>query len=141
MTEQKTIERVTEPGQVVRLLKFNDNVTDGFPCSRGAWIQWLTRAVASEKTFCVQILEPDRSVSGYLVAVDQVKPPLSDCVFVLYSYSEKNFRTNERVLDALKAWSAERGARRIRFTTNNVMAHKLYGFHETGRVVMEMVIE
>jgi hypothetical protein len=124
----------------VRLLKFADNVADCFPCDRGAWIQWLTRAVASEKTFCMQILEPDKSVSGYVVAVDQVMPPLSDCVFVLYSYSEKNFRDNERVLEALKAWAAGCGAKRIRFTTDNVMAHKLYGFRETGRVVMEMVI-
>ena len=133
------IERITEPEQVASLLRFEDNAEDCFPCDRGEWIQWLMKAVVSPKMLIIRVVENGQT-TGYLVAQNQVSPPLTDSVYVIYSYSPKNVEKNKEALESLKEWSIECGAKKIKFDTKNILAHKLYGFKETGLVSMEMVL-
>ena len=134
------IERIIDAGGIAKILKLEDNIEECFPCTRGEWIQWLMSVVDQLDKIYIMGITTNEKLTGYFVVVNSVLPPLCDSVFALYSYSPKNVNENIEGLLLLKDWAKEQGAKSIKFMTKNVLAHKMYGFVETGNVEMEMVL-
>lgn len=133
------IKRLTTAEEVTQLLSFQDNVEEIFPCTKGEWVQKLAKIVESPKMWITVVMDEQGNITGYLVAQNCVNLPISDHVWILYSFSPKNVESNKEVKEVLKDWTRECGTKEIKFLTKNVQAHKFYGCKETGRV--EMVIE
>lgn len=134
------IKRLTEPNDIAKLMKFSDNVEEVFPCSRGEWVQWLMGNCANDGLFVMAVIDDREEITGYLVARNQVLPPLSDCVYVKYAYLPGNIQENEPVKDELVKWAKNCKARRIILTAKDADALKPYGFEETGATGMEMIL-
>lgn len=132
--------RLDTPELVALLVTAEDNVAEALSCDRDAWIQWLVENAAQPGLWVLAAVDEARQVRGYIVALDNVHPPLGDAVQVLYACSAGDMATNRAALEMLTAWARECGAKRVRFVTKDPAVHQVYGFRETGHVVMEMQI-
>ena len=122
-----------EVEDIAKILHLNDNVTDYFPCDKGEWVQWLIQNVDNPDLFIMGVVE-DGEVTGYIVAINSVKPPLDDSVYVLYAWSA-GFEMNKKILKNLIDWSKEKNARSIDFVTEDVVAHTAYGFKKKATLM------
>jgi len=122
-----------EVEDIAKLLKIDDDVTDYFPCDRGEWVQFLISQSRNPDMFIIGAIEKDSPV-GYMVAVNNVKPPLSDCVSVLFSKTAGT-EENNKALGMLIEWAKEKGAKSIQFVTDDVVGHSVYGFKKRATLM------
>lgn len=131
------IERVTKQQQITKLMTLDDDVEQHFNFDRGEWIQWLMKSIENDNILILQALD-EGSVSAYLVAAANIKPPISKSVFVLYCYAKTGPEDSQELMGHLKTWAKNKKADSIRFGTKTPRVFRKYGFVETGKVIMEM---
>jgi hypothetical protein len=73
------------------------------------------------------------------VVINAVAPPLSDSVFIPYTWSTLGAEENQKVLEEIIMWSRAVGANTIRMETRDIDKFHRYGFKEVA-TVMELKI-
>jgi len=111
----------------------DEELTQGFPCEVGEWVQFLIQHVDNPNIFMMGEKEGDELI-GYFVAINAIAPPLNNSVSVLYSKTAGK-EINKAFLDALIDWSKEKGATSIDFITNNVVGCSVYGFRKKATLM------
>ena len=135
------IKRLTEPHEIVEIMKIEDNVEALFPCSRSEWVQWLMRAVLDNNLLILGSYNENNDLDGYAIARNNIFPPLSDHVYIMYVYAPKMLKDLDEGIRMIEAWAKKLGARKIRFATSKALVGKLHRFKETGLIVMEKIID
>ncbi len=105
------IKKLQTPDDVSILFNIIDDVEWQFPCDRSAWIQWLVEQIVNPKIGVWAAIEDD-IVSGYLVMLDSIAPPISDSVVVLYLWSPQSHKITRLLIEEAKKWTQEIGAKR-----------------------------
>ena len=126
--------RKSEVEDLVKILTLDDDkLTEVFPCEASEWVQFLVQNVDNPNFFMTSVLENDKLI-GYLIAVNSIALPISNCVIALYSKTA-GLESNKKELEMLIEWSKEKGAASIDFVTNNVVGHAIYGFKKKAALM------
>lgn len=97
-----------ESEDIAKILKLDHagaNITP-LPCDKGQWVQWLMSMAQNEKIRILGEIEDGR-VTGYIVLLDNVLPPVFNSCVILYIWSPDNHRTTHALADAAKEWKKE----------------------------------
>jgi len=114
----------------------DDHLEKQIPCDKGEWVQWLVQNIENDRIGIWTIKDDNEGrVKAYVVAVDAMNPPISDSVVILYSsvYSSIGEEGNQEVMEKIKEWSRERGAKKITIQTWYPRIMSTYGFVEFGK--------
>jgi len=120
---------------LVEILKLKDDTFDDiFQCSVEEFVQFLIQNVDNERYYMMGHFV-NNALSGYLIGVDSVFPPVNWSVNIIYYKS--CFEDSKKVLEDLKEWGKEKGAQRISFITTIPDKFKKHGFEEKS-IMMSM---
>jgi hypothetical protein len=134
-----TIKRLETVEEYVRLMTVKDDVEKHFPCSHSEWVQWLVSHQRDTKLAIWANFEGG-AITGYIVAYDEIVPPIIDSVSLLYVWSDLGAKANREVLELIKDWARSCGARSIRMgTRKEPRLFKKYGFKEYA-IMMELTL-
>ena len=112
--------RRLEPQDIAQILQLeDDNLEKILPCEKGEWVQWLMSNAKNERLLIVGRLNEDQLLS-YCVVVNNVFPPISDSVCILYM-PEKVIGDKE-IKEKIMEWAMESKAKTVIFQCNNSAA-------------------
>lgn len=133
------LRRLREKHEAVRILALNDDISEFIRCERGEWIQILMKYADDPKMNIAGIFRGDELV-GYIILQNLVYPPVSDSIYVVYSYCSISLDENEMgaVRDYLLGWAEECGATRLTTVTDRPEALEPFGFVPVDKVIMEL---
>lgn len=136
------IKRISTPEELAQYVFSlgDDPVEEHLECEKGEWYQFLAKVVSNPNFFIVCSHRGEKC-RGYVVAIKQVTPPLLWHVTIMYAYSPGNYADNRTMVDAVKNWAKENGAKRVKFLTARPDIFGKYGFTETGKTAMETTLE
>jgi hypothetical protein len=125
-----------DANDIARILSLDHDIDDHLPFAaghttirtRGEWVQYLMEAKDHPDFFIVGDIE--QKINGYLVAFLNPTP----LVWVVYSWTA-GLDANKKVLEMLKEWGREKGAKSIDFITDNVAGHTVYGFRKKATLM------
>ena len=125
---------------IVELYSIKDDpVQEVIGCECGEWIQWLVEQRKLKNDRIVTFIAKDEnSICGYIVICDEILPPISNVIFILYAYSNINFVENKELFGEIKDWAKEKGATTLMAITKTPELLKRYGFIEDENVQMMM---
>lgn len=120
---------------IVKILQVDDKIEDYFPCDKGEWVQWLIQRVDDPSLLILGNIIDD-ILCGYIIAANEVHPPLSNCIYVLFAHTAGK-KINKEALNLLIDWAKEKKAKSIDFTTNhkNAVGLTVYGFKKKYSVM------
>lgn len=84
--------------------------TAPLPCEKSQWVQWLVSMADNEKiNISGEII--DDKITGYMVLVDNILPPVFSCCSLLYLWSPHSHRITMALVDAAMEWKEKIGAK------------------------------
>ncbi len=134
-----SVKRLKTIEEVAKLLGVQDDVGEYFPCGRGEWVQWLVSQADNERFAIWANFDEAGKIDSYIVALDNIEPPISDSLFIPYAWSVLGQEQNEQVLAEVVKWGKERGAKRIRAMAVDPEKLEKYGFSKRAEI-MELEI-
>ena len=120
-----------EVEEIAGVLQLKDNVMKSFPCDKGEWVQWLISNVENPGVLIIGNFIGGE-IKSYLVALDNVRLPLSAHVNILFFYSGSDIDSNMEIRDMLNAWAREKGANAIRFICQDITVFEKYGAEQVA---------
>lgn len=142
------IERITEERDVAGILGLDDprleeQVLSRVECTKAEWVQWIVSYVSQPRYLGIWAVRENGKIRAYIVVVNAVNPPLSRACLILYQNffgmsDEEGAPYHERLLEAVKEWARECGARRLCIQTDYPRVNGRLGFVEEGH---SMVLE
>jgi len=120
-----------EVEEIAGIMQLKDNFMESFPCEKGEWVQWLISNVENPRVLIVGNVI-DGEIKSYLVALDNVIPPLSVQVHILFFYSGGDMEQNMAMINMLNNWAKEKGALKIRGVCQNIKVFEKYGAEQKG---------
>ena len=122
-----------EPKDIVKITTLKDNdFEEIMSCDVGGWTQFLIQNAQNDAFFMAGNIE-DNKLKGYIIAYFVALPICQD-VTVIYSKIEGSNKDKEMIED-LKIWSKEKGAKSINFVTNNIKDYLAFGFEKKATMV------
>jgi len=81
------------------IINFKDDVEDFISGDRGEWLQYLSEnLMANNERIILLGIHHEEELKGYMVLIDGRQRPISDCLYILYVWSELSPKDN------LEAW-------------------------------------
>jgi len=134
------IRKIDSKDNIVQILEFQHDISCIMNCSIGEWAQVLMRIVENEKFLILGSYENDKLV-GYIVLRNNISPPVSNNVRVVFAYLEKTSDEDmKEIVNVTTNWGKSINADSITVLCKKVDRYIKYGFIETGIVSMEMKI-
>lgn len=135
------IKRLTTAEDISMLFDLKDDSEIQFPCGRHAWMQWLTEQAANPKVGIWATVEQNQAI-GYIVAIDNVMPPISDSVsllYIWYSWKPIKRKDTQNLIRTIEDWGREIGAKQvITVLTESQSIHaKISGFKVSGQIFIK----
>ena len=135
------IKRLKEPVEILMLLDSNDPCEDILPMRKMEWIQWLVKVCTNDDYFILANFNDYEMIDGYFVLKNNFYPPLSTSANVLYTWhDELDIKIVSEMVELTKDWAKEKGLDSLRSSCERVDELKKYGFHPTGKIIMEMIL-
>lgn len=149
MTDE--IVRITERKHVASILAIEDErlapqVLYLRDITKAEWVQWLENMVPRDDVLRMWGVLENNKLVYYLVAINGMMPPLAYEVLLLYStfYGAKNTagdKYNIQVLEKVKEWGRELGAKRIQTFTQYPRVMSKFGFIKEDAVSVVLPID
>jgi len=115
-----------EVEEIAGIMQLEDNIAESFPCEKGEWVQWLISNVENPRVLIIGNIIGGE-IKSYLVALDNVFPPLSIQVNILFFYSRGDMEQNMEIINMLNNWAKKRGAKGVRGICQNIRVYEKYG--------------
>ena len=131
------IKKLETAEELAGLLAVKDDVEKFFPCSHGEWVQWLVGQADNSGLAVWASLDEQNKIDSYIVVVNNVRPPISRHLAILYVWSGLGADKNAAVLEEIKDWGKSMGAVSIRAIVPEPRAYAKYGF-KTEKAVIEL---
>jgi len=122
---------------VARLIGINDTIIECFAGDRGEVIQFLCQCLEQENPNVAVWINDDNGINAYIVAINNVQPPVADYVFIPYAYCKAGSAIGTEIFRAVTEWARELGARAIQMATKLPEHFARYGFKESEFKLME----
>lgn len=136
--------------KIMRLTEAQGGSHEGNPCSvppcgPGPWGQLLMKILDNERYLIVGAFDDDEQLLAYAVFRNNVNPPVSRDVKILFGNFSDNLETvgegsDKEMFDLVVEWAKECGAISVTGMCAKVSRLKDLGFKETGMVQMELNI-
>lgn len=139
------IELLTDQQDVLKFVYLDDKIESMLNMSKSTWIQWLQESINDERIRTWINKEGDQ-VNGYVVAINNIMPPLSNSIVLEYiwvenkivngMYARSSILIAQNLIEEVKKWVRElRADGIIGKTTLPEAIYELFGFKETARFI------
>lgn len=129
------IKRITEPNDLIHIVKSADAVEEEIPYDRSSWIQWLYQ-VCKNPVFGLFVEVEEGETLSYIVSVCAKVPPISNSIQIIYFYQKEDSLV---LLDEVINWAKELKIPSIEMLTRTPERCVTLGF-EIKHVVVERKI-
>lgn len=131
--------KATKPEEVIPIIYVKDSIEEDIEISRDEWIQFLVEKVSDEK-WGIWISRNDMGdINAYVVAVDNMHPPLTKSIMIVYVWSI-NHKALIEIQEAGEAWGKLLGATKITAKTNeDDQVLKAFGYKVTSKFVEKTI--
>jgi hypothetical protein len=119
---------------IAQLLNSTVNIEKLMGCTTGEWVQVLMQNIDNDNWFMRCNTTSAGRVNGYIVAINNVHPPIFDSVNILLFVSSGEFKINIAIRDELNKWAKEKQAKCIIFACKNVDTFVKYGANKTAEL-------
>jgi hypothetical protein len=107
---------------------------------RDQWVQWLVSQSMNSGMRIWANIDDDGDLSSYIVAYDCVDMPVSDHVYILYFWADRDREVNEALLGKVKDWAKSIGAKTLQASTVEPEDFQNYGFAVSLERIVEAVV-
>jgi len=133
------IKRIQTPHDVVMFHALNDEIEEHFPCDKTAWIQWLTERSDNPNYLILANVNSHDQIDAYVVAFNNVNPPLQDFVAVIYMWAP-NLNALFEIARMGEAWALAQGASKIVAKTDlDDKFLTAFGYKQTAKYVEKKI--
>lgn len=138
--EKRMIKQLKTPDDISILFKLPDDIEKQLPCNRSEWIQWLVENVSNPRIGIWANIEQDQA-NGYIVAINNVMPPVSNAIgllYIWYSWNPLKRKATRKLVGITEDWGREAGAKRIitAMAPDQMIHAKINGFETIGQLVV-----
>ncbi len=135
------VRKATTQQDYIAIAKYKDTFEKDVGFDKGQIVQAMMSGPAPDRIAAWCVWDQHQRLSGYLIAIDCVLPPMSEAVSILYATTKAGPAASRRVLTQVEEWGRSINAKKVLLqTTKTVKVYERHGFNNTGIAVMEKLL-
>jgi len=134
--------RIQSPEKLMPLFTLDHDEDSDLPCKFTEWVQWVVGVCAEERVGIFADVNEKGKIESYIVAADNVSPPLTASIMIIYAWTKTRILDQGDIFKALSEWGISRGATTCTARTN--IDEKLcnhYGFKTIARFIEKELVK